>query len=243
MQLLAIAPFRCFNRTALSALAGILLAGCASAPFAEPTLPPLGEATPAMVLQEWREAVPERFVSEVSLVIETPWQRTAALGCLRVDCVAGTFELVAMNHAGFKLFDLFGDRQSTQVRFAAPVLAEHPELLPALADDLRHAFFDLVPPADAEATTTRDVVRFLAPPGDDGRREYVFGGEGRYLLRIACRRDWWRNAWQVGYYEYVTQSGGCFPRGIVVERPWPGFHLVIKQRNWQPIHAPDSPMP
>lgn len=232
------------RRAGLGEIAAVVvlaaLVGCTSVPFAEPVLPPLDERAPAAVAQAYREALPTRFTADVSMVIELPWHRLAVLGCLRVDRVAGTFELVGLSHLGFKLFQLAGDRQGVQVRFAAPVFAARTALLQALAEDCRRSYLELVPPDEAEVLTERDCLRFLVPGEDGGRVEYVFGGVGTHLLQKRVGHGWGR-PWQVAFYEYGTESGGLFPRGIVVDNRQFGHRLIIKHRNWQLFGNQDAP--
>ena len=80
------------------------MAGCAKLPFEAEPQPPLTNPDPSAMRESFARALPSRFTSDDTIIIQAPFHDDlAVLDVLRVDRVAGKFELVALNHMGIKL--------------------------------------------------------------------------------------------------------------------------------------------
>jgi hypothetical protein len=207
-----------------------LVAGCAGEPFVREPLPVLHHPDPKALRDAFARTVTDRFISDDTVIIQAPFRSDlAVLGVLRVDRVAGTFELVGLNHLGVKLFDLTGDRHGTAVRFAIPPLMKQQEVLLAIGDDIRRMYFDLVPGRNAVAQIERTDVKFTQKePGE--RLVYEFGGQPGVLLEKRSI-GFFGAVWRVRYYRYESQQASLYPRGIVMDNSEFHYRIIVKNRD------------
>ena len=141
----------------------IVMAGCAKAPFAQPSMPALTNPNPQAIRSAFDRSTPKRFTSDDTVIISAPLNKMAALGMLRVDRTAGTFDLMCLNHMGVELFLLSGNREKTEIRFAIPPLLEQKTVLNAIAQDIRNMYLDVLPSPQAQPHVHRGC--FIARPG------------------------------------------------------------------------------
>jgi hypothetical protein len=207
-----------------------LIGGCAGEPFAAEPLPLLNHPNPAVLRDQFAATVPDRFISDDTVIIRALLQRDwAVLGVLRVDRPAGTFELAGLNHLGVKLFDLYGNSRGTTVRFALPPLTKNPDVLPAIGQDIRRMYFDLVPgPRAVVRIHPRDVTFTQKTPG--GRLVWEFGGQRGVLLEKRLI-GFFGTVWRVRYYQYQSQEANLYPAGIVMENNQFFYRIIVKNRD------------
>ena len=207
-----------------------LIGGCAGEPFVREPLPVEHNPDPMALRDAFARTVSNRFISDDTVIIQLPFRNDlAVLGVLRVDRVAGTFELVGLNHLGVKLFDLNGDRQGTHVRFAIPPLAKQQDVLLAMGDDIRRMYFDLLPGRSAAAQIERTDVKFTQKePG--GRLVYELGGRPGVLLEKKLI-GFFGAVWRVRYYRYESQGASLYPRGIVMDNSRFHYRIIVKNRD------------
>jgi hypothetical protein len=216
------------GRLSILLVAAMLLGGCAPEPFPDQPSPELSRPDPDAIRQNFAASLPERFISDDSVIIQAPFHdELAVLGVLRVDRKAGTFELAALNHVGVGLFVLGGDRDSVKVVNAMPMLEDKKQVLLAIAGDIRRMFFDLVPGPDFTGKVESRKVEF-----SHGRLWYEFAGQPA-VLREKRQEDWLGTVWRVRYYEYAADSGGLHPRGIVMDNFAFHYRIIVKNRKWQ----------
>jgi len=216
----------------LYALLLILVAGCGSEPFQREPLPELVNPNAKAIRDAFAATIPSRFTSDDTVIIQAPFHDDlAVLGVLRVDRVAGTFELVALNQIGVKLFHVAGDRTTATVRFAIPPLMAHEDLLLAVAQDIRRMYFDLVPTDTAQTQISPTMVQF-SQSTPQGNVEEHFGGNPPVLLEKQLD-GLFGPVWKVSYYEYHQQSGGLYPRGIVMDNHQYHYRIIVKNRDWE----------
>jgi hypothetical protein len=214
------------------ALLLILVAGCGSEPFQREPLPRLLNPDPRAIRDGFARQIPPRFTSDDTVIIQAPFHDDlAVLGVLRVDRAAGTFELVALNQIGVKLFHVAGDRTTATVRFAIPPLMAHEDLLLAVAQDIRRMYFDLISNAAAQTQISPTMVIFRESTSD-GTVEKDFGGNPPVLLEKQLN-GLFGPVWKVSYYEYREQSGGLYPRGIVMDNHQYHYRIIVKNRDWE----------
>ena len=207
-----------------------LIGGCAGEPFVREPLPVLHHPDPKALRNAFARTVTDRFISDDTVIIQAPFRNDlAVLGVLRVDRVAGTFELVGLNHLGVKLFDLNGDRQGTTVRFAIPPLMNLHQVLVAIGDDIRRMYFDLVPGGRAEVQIERRDVKFTQKE-NGGRLVYVFGGQPGVLLEKRSI-GFFGAVWRVRYYRYESQEASLYPAGIVMDNNQFHYRIIVKNRD------------
>ena len=136
----------------------ILLAmtACAKLPFAPEPLIPLQNPDPLAMRESFSRALPNRFTSDDTIIIQAPFHHDlAVLGVLQVDRSAGKFELVALNHLGIKLFDLKGDRSNVSLDYVLPPLLGLKDILLSIGRDIARMYLDLVPAPSAKTSRRR----------------------------------------------------------------------------------------
>jgi len=206
----------------------LLVGGCAAEPFARENLPRLSNPDPASMSREYAASQPLRFTSDDTIIIQAPFHdEFAFLAVMKIDRPAGTFEMVALNQLGVKLFHIGGDRQNAAIRFAIPPLMAQKDFLLSVAGDVRRIYFDSVPAGDARIRIDPTDVQF-------GKNDlvYILGGQPPGLLEK--RQDGiFGPAWRVRYYLYASESGRLFPRGIVMDNNQFHYRLIVKNRDWE----------
>jgi hypothetical protein len=208
-----------------------LLAGCAAEPFTRPPLPILKNPDPQAARDSLAHAVPDRFTSDDTVIIQVPFHNDlAVLGVLRVNRPAGTFELVGLNQLGVKLFHVAGDSHGNTMRFAVPPLMEHKDLLMGIAEDIRRMFFDLVPGSGSEVDVDSTTIEF-SEKASQGKMVYEVGGDPLVVLDkrlVGC----FGTIWRVRYFKYASASGSLYPRGVVMDNKRYHYRIIVKNRDW-----------
>ena len=205
-------------------------AGCAPAPFVADPLPPLQNPNPATLRDTFLRAMPRQFVSEDSIIIQAPFHHDmAALGVMRVDRTAGTFELVVMNQTGLKLLAMSGNRSGVVVNFAIGPLMQHKDLLQLVGRDVGRIFLDEVPSSAQGARIGSNSVQFRDKQSD-GTVYYEFGGDPPVLLE-KWADGFFGSIWRVRYYHYAPHPGGLYPRGIVMDNAQLHYRIIVKNRD------------
>lgn len=182
--------------------------------------------------EEFATALPKRFVSEETLVFRFFRRKIAALGYSRIDRQAGTFEVLCLNHLGIQLFYLTGDKHTTELKYAIPEFAEHPEFIEAVGEDIRRIHFHLMPDPEARIDIRRNRIIF-SQNTEDGTLEHVFGGPELLLYSKRLRGNW-RTIWEVNYYEHEKQNQGLVPRGVVLRNRQHNYRLTLRIREISP---------
>ena len=205
--------------------------GCAPEPFARGPLPVLSNPDPLAMRESFARTIPSRCISDDTVIIQAPFHKLAVLGVVRVDRIAGTFELVGLNQLGVQLFAVGGDRQNSFVRFAIPPLDQHRDLLMAIAADTRRMYFDLLPSPASRIDLRRTFVRF-SERDHDGTMIFEMGGNPSILLEKR-QAGFFGTLWRVQYFDYAPGAGGLYPRGIVMDNSRHFYRIVVKNRDWQ----------
>jgi hypothetical protein len=212
-------------------LCGLPSGGCAPAPFTRGPLPVLNNPDPQAMRDSFAHSIPRRFISDDTVLILAPFHKLAVLGVVRVDRVAGTFDLVGLNQLGVQLFAVGGDRTNSFVHFAIPPLDQHRDLLLAIAGDVRRMYFDLLPSPVARIELVRTFVRFNQR-NPDGTLIFEMGGSPSILLEKR-QAGFFGTIWRVQYFDYIAAPGGLYPRGIVMDNSRYLYRIVVKNRDWQ----------
>jgi hypothetical protein len=208
-----------------------LMVGCAGEPFVRGPLPVLNNPDPQAMRENFARTVPQRFISDDTVIIHSPFHDLAVLGVVRVDRSAGTFDLVALNQLGVQLFAVGGDRNNSFVHFAIPPLDPHRDLLMSIADDVRRMYFDLLPSPAAKVDPRRTFVRF-SERNHDGILIFEMGDNPSILLEKR-QAGFFGTLWRVRYFDYSPAAGGLYPRGIVMDNSRFFYRIVVKNRDWQ----------
>lgn len=207
-------------------LALLVPAGCAHRP--PRTLPPLPEAPvePRRVVEAFAARLPDPLQVVNTAIFELGWQTMSVLGLTSVDAAQGTFVVVGLYPAGgVKLFEVAGDRVSTQRSFAQPQLLERGDLPAAVAEDTRRIYLDRVPSRDAVSSFEGGVLRFRQPAGA-GELEYVFAGPDAALVEKSYREQE-HEVWTVRYEGYREQGRHLYAGTIVLEHHDYDYRLTL----------------
>jgi hypothetical protein len=212
------------RRIALSMM--LMVAGCYADPFTRAPLPRLIHPDPEMIRDHFAHDLPNRFTSDDTVIIESPFVQIVVLAVLRVNRSAGTFELIGLNPLGVELFHLSGNRHKSTVDSAVPPLMRHRRVLLSIADDIRRIYFNLTPPDNAGVQIEKTSVRF-----HDRKLVYEFGDVPTVLLDK--HMDGPLGAiWRVRYFKYLQGAAGLYPRGIVMDNNHFHYRIVVKNRSW-----------
>lgn len=212
--------------------------GCAKEPFTRAPLPKLDQPEPAAIRAEFAKQLADQFTSDDTVIIHAPFRKDMAiLGVLKADRSAGTFELLGLSHMGVELFHLAGERDNNIIiRSAIPPLMEQKNVLLSIGTDTRRMYFDLVPAADATTRVKSTVVRFT-DRASDGNVIREFGGDPVALLEKRVNGVI-GTKWRVRYYNYKSQGGLLYPRGIVMDNGKYHYRITIKNRAFEPKQEP-----
>jgi hypothetical protein len=206
------------------------VAGCAKLPFSAEPLPALANPDPSGMRESFARALPNRFISDDTIIIQAPFHDDLAiLDVLRVDRVAGKFELVALNHLGIKLFDLSGDRANVSIGYLLPPLAGEKDILISIGHDIANMYLDPIPVEAAKTEIGSNKIVF-SEKQSRGTLIYEFGGASPVLLDKHLD-GWFWTKWRVRYFRYSAEFGGLYPRGIVMDNGRYHYRIIVKNRD------------
>jgi len=218
------------HRWAVVGMAVAILVGCRSVPFQETRLVSLAGVDPDWLREQFALAVPVTFRIVNTVTFEFKGHAFAAIGYTDVDTSKQTFTVVGLHPAGgIKLFEISGDSEDVDCRFAVEELSTRGDFARAVADDTRRMYFDRVPSPDAEIFEERLRIVFRQDAAE-GEIEYVFAGSDGVLIKKRYYQDG-NKIWSVSYYEYRRERGKLYPEGIIFEHHDYGYRLVIRLRE------------
>ncbi len=210
-------------------LVPLLLAGCASVPFESAPRTAPGPASPKEVRDAFARRQQPGYEALQSVVFQMFGRKMTGLGYLSVDTESDAFALACMTPMGMKLFEVQGQGERVEALFALPQFGEKDDLAKAVAQDLRRAYFDNLPPKDAEVRRKRYRLVYIRRQAD-ARTEYDFGGPRQLLLekrfyqgrKLVCR---------IRYYEYEKRHGFYHPHGIVLDNRNYRYRLLLRLKS------------
>lgn len=218
------------HRWAVVGMAVVILVGCSSVPFRETRLVSLAGVDPDWLREQFALAVPVTFRIVNTVTFEFKGHAFAAIGYTDIDAFKQTFTVVGLHPAGgIKLFEISGNSEDVDCRFAVEELSSRGEFARAVADDTRRMYFDRVPSPDAEIFEERLRIVFRQNAAE-GEIEYVFAGRDGVLIEKRYYQDG-HKIWSVSYYEYRRERGKLYPEGIIFEHHDYGYRLVIRLRE------------
>ena len=229
VYLLEEAPFELIARFSWLVLLATV-SGCAKLPFEAEPLPALVNPDVPAIRQRFARALPDRFTSDDTIIIQAPFHHDlAVLGVLRVDRRAGTFELIALNHLGIKLFDLSGDRAKVSIGYVLPQLTGRKDVLMSFGRDIGRMYLDLVPAKGDTTEIESNRIQYYDRESE-GTVVYEFAGDPA-VLREKWLEGFFGAAWRVRYYRYSAEIGGLYPRGIVMDNGDYYYRIIVKNRD------------
>ena len=213
---------------------GILSAvGCSGVPFREMDRVSLEGVDPEAVRERFALALPTAFRIVNTVTFELKGRGFAAIGYTEVDTSRETFTVVGLHPAvGVKLFEISGDSEDAESRFAIEAFAIRGDIARVVGDDTRRMYFDRIPASDATVSQERYRILFRQQAGD-GELEFVFAGDEGGLVE----KHYYENGskvWSVSYYEYRRDNGKLYPDGIILDHHEYRYRLVVRLREIRP---------
>jgi hypothetical protein len=206
-----------------------VLNGCSRLPFQSVSYVPVKGIKPEAVRERFSQLIPDKFQLVNTIVFSYGHSTFSAIGYTDIDSQKEVFTVAGLNPMGVKLFELFGDNQGVQCRFALEEFTRHGNFAKAVADDIRRIYFDRIPDPEAKIREEKYKVIFRQPYAE-GTLEYVFAGADNLLIEKHYYQGN-RCLWTVSYYEYQQKNGKIHPTGIIYNHHQHHYRLVIRLKE------------
>lgn len=217
------------RKALLSIALFLFVAGCSTVPFQETALVPMETGDPWSVVERFQKRTPDTFQLLTTVVFEYNSRTFSGVGAVRINRADRVFTVAAMNPMGVKLFELTGDRNSIETRYAAADLSRYGDFATAVGNDIRRIYLDLLPGPEANIRKRKSKLIFRQSSGP-GFLEHVFAGAvGDLIEKNYYEED--GIVWKASYYEYRDQDGMRWPKGIVFVHYLHGYRLIIRQKE------------
>jgi hypothetical protein len=204
------------------------LTGCVSIPFQKTALVPVELFDPTDVRQQFSESLPSEF--QLVTTIEFMYKQRSipsAIGYIAADIKNKSFTVVGINPiGGCTLFELSMEKDRVDCRFAIEEFTRHGNFADVVADNIKKAYFDCIPAADANVFKKKYTIIFRQPKVS-GTMEYVFAGADKVLIE----KNYYENnrkVWSVFYYEYQKLNKKLYPAGIIIKHYQYKYNLVVR---------------
>lgn len=206
------------------------LLSCRTAPFPEIPLVSVENFDPVEIRDGFARRIPDGFRIVNTVSFRFRGRSAAVIGYTEVDATRRTFTVVGLLPAGgVKLFELSGDSEVVEQKYAREEFAQHGEFAQVVGEDTRRMYFDRIPGPAAKISKERSRIVFREKV-QAGEIEHVFAGAGPVLVEKHYYEDG-RNVWSASYYEYVEQAGKLYPSGIVLEHHDHRYRLVVRLKE------------
>ena len=206
----------------------LCLTCCASIPFQKTALVPVELFDPTDVRQQFAGSLPSEF--QLVTTIEFIYKGhsiPSAIGYIDADIKNKTFTVVGINPiGGCTLFELSMEKDRVDCRFAIEEFTRYGDFANAVADNIKKAYFDCIPAADADVFKKKHTIIFRQPE-ISGTMEYLFAGADKVLIE----KNYYENnrkLWSVFYYEYQKLKGKLYPSGIIIKHCQYRYNLIVR---------------
>ncbi len=214
---------------AVTVIVLLFLAGCSAIPFNKASCVSMENVDPESVKQQFALMVPMKFRIINTIVFEYKRQAISFIGYSDIDTIEKIFTVAGLNPVGIKLFELSGEKDKNELRFAIEDFTKKGNFAEAVGDDIRKIFFDRLPEKEAKIYKRKREIVF-AQNKADSTIEYVFAGEDHLLVEKRCLVD---NdvVWTVHYYEYINKNSKLHPSGIVLKNYKYDYRLILRLKE------------
>ncbi len=217
-------------RPILAGLMVLFIVGCSTVPFQKVSLVSVDAVDPVLVREQFALSLPVRFRLINTVAFQYRGQASAAIGFTDVDTFRKIFTVVGLHPAGgAKLFELSGDSETVECKFALEVFTSRGDFAQAIADDIRRIYFDRIPDPNAEMFKEKYQILFRHQAGG-GELEHIFAGSDNMLTEKRYSRKGHR-IWSVFYYEYCRKDGKLYPAGIILKHYKHQYHLIVRLKE------------
>ncbi|MDL1964309.1 MAG: hypothetical protein LWW98_08270 [Deltaproteobacteria bacterium] len=212
----------------VAGLSILCLTCCTNIPFQKTALVPVELFDPTDVRQQFAGSLPSEF--QFVTTIEFMYKRhsiPSAIGYIAADIKNKSFTVVGINPiGGGTLFELSMEKDRVACRFAIEEFTRHGDFANVVADNIKKAYFDCIPAADANVFKKKYTIIFRQPEVS-GTMEYVFAGADKVLIE----KNYYENnkkVWSVFYYEYQKVNKKLYPAGIIIKHYQYEYNLVVR---------------
>ena len=206
----------------------LCLTCCASIPFQKTALVPVELFDPTDVRQQFAGSLPSEF--KLVTTIEFMYKGhsiPSAIGYIDADIKNKSFTVVGINPiGGCTLFELSMEKDRVDCRFAIEEFTRYGDFANAVADNIKKAYFDCIPAADANVVKKKQTIIFKQQEVS-GTMEYTFAGVDKVLIE----KNYYENSrkvWSVFYYEYQKLNEKLYPAGIIIKHYQYKYNLVVR---------------
>ncbi|MCK4389439.1 MAG: DUF3261 domain-containing protein [Desulfobacterales bacterium] len=203
--------------------------GCSSIPFQRVSYIPVDAIEPAAVRREFAQSLPPQFQLVNTIVFQYGRYAISVIGYSAVDTRQKVFTVAGLNPLGVKLFELSGDANDVECRFAIEEFTRRGNFARAVADDIRRIYFDRVPGPEAKVYKEKYKIIFRQATAA-GVMEYVFAGIDNALIEKRYYKGSCR-VWTVSYYEYRREKEKLYPAGIILTHHEHQYQLVVRLKE------------
>jgi hypothetical protein len=207
----------------------LYLSGCGTIPFQKAPEISMENAEPWKVKEAFSLMLPERFQIISTISFDYKGRFVSFIGYSDIDTKEKKFIVAGLNQVGIKLFEIKGDEDKTELRFAIEEFTKKGNFAEAVAGDIRKIYFDRLPSESSKIYRKKNEIVFVQNE-PDGIIEFVFSGPGGLLTEKRHIADN-RNVWRVNYYEYRNENGKLHPAGIILENIKYGYELTMRLKE------------
>ena len=213
----------------LSGLIALCSTGCGSIPFKKVQYVSVNAVQPAAIREQFASTLSQKFQVINTIVFQYKRHKFSAIGYTDIDALQKLFTIVCLNHAGIKLFELVGNDNSFECKFALEGASFPDNFARAVADDIRRIYFDSIPDPEAKIYKKKKKIVFRQPAGT-GVMEYIFAGADNLLVEKRYYKGR-RKIWSVFYYEYRRKDGKLYPAGIILRHHKYHYQLTVRLKE------------
>ncbi|MFH1976928.1 MAG: hypothetical protein ABIJ52_15500 [Pseudomonadota bacterium] len=188
------------------------------------------KAEPGMVKEQFSLMLPDRFQIISTIAFEYKGQSISFIGYSDIDTKEKKFIVAGLNPVGIKLFEITGNSDKTELRFAIEDFTKKGNFTEAVAGDIRKIYFDRLPADSSKVYKKKHEIVFVQEEPEGAIMEFVFAGPGNLLVEKRCIVDN-KVIWRANYYEYRKENGKLHPAGIILENIKYGYKLIMRLKE------------
>ena len=207
----------------------LFLAGCSTIPFQPAPVMSMEKAEPGLVREKFSLMLPDRFQIISTIAFEYKGQSISFIGYSDIDTKEKIFTVAGINQVGIKLFEITGNSDKIELKFAIEDFTKKGNFTEAVAGDIRKIYFNRLPSDSSKVYKKKCEIVFVQnEPGEV--IEFVFAGPGNLLVEKRCIVDN-QAIWRVNYYEYRENNGKLHPAGIILENIQYDYKLIMRLKE------------
>jgi hypothetical protein len=207
----------------------LLIAGCAGIPFKSAPVISMEKADPGLVKEQFSLMLPGRFQIISTIAFEYKGESISFIGYSDIDTKEKIFTVAGINQVGIKLFEITGNSDKTELKFAIEEFTKKGNFTEAVAGDIRKIYFNRLPSDSSKVYKKKHEIVFVQDePG--AVIEFVFAGPGNLLVEKRCIVDN-QAIWRINYYEYREKNGKLHPAGIILDNIKYGYKLIMRLKE------------